>query len=144
MNEAFDIGGYSFMNSYSDFQRSGQSSVAGTVIKGGKYEAVSKMLSRMAMTPKGRFLEAVQAACREEEIPFAQTLFEVIADRHPHPDYLNAKLSLFAVMEAIKGVQVNTDKFLDPDFKDRMTEKDIEMVDLYRYATMISLLLQNK
>lgn len=144
MNEVFDIGGYSFMNSYADFQRSGQSSLVGSVIKGGKYEAVSKMLSRMAMTPKDRFIDGVQTVCREEEIPYLANWFEVIGSRHPHPDYLNAKLCVFAVQECLNNTQVNTDKFLDPKFQDRMSEKDIDMVDLYRYATMVSLLLQNK
>lgn len=133
------------MNSYSDFQRSGQSDVVGTVIKGGKYEATSKLLFRVSLTPKERFREAVQAVSREEEIPYLGNLFGLIADRHPHPDYLNPKLCLFAIQECIlNSNQVNIDKFLDPVFQEKMEEKDIDMVDLYRYATMLALLLQNK
>lgn len=144
MNEAFDIGGVSFMNSYSDFQRSGQSAIAGSVIKGGKYEAVSKLMYRISLTPKDRFIEAVQTACREEETAFPEMIVRAIAERHPHPDYLNGKLCLFAIQECIQNVRVDKDKFIDPRFQERMAEKDIDLMDLYRYSTMISLLLQNK
>lgn len=145
MDREFEIGGVSFMQGFSDISRASRQIGVGSVLVGGKYEALSRMIQRMGQTPKEKFMNAVQLICYEEELPFSESVYSTISDRYEHPDYLHPLVCVLVLNNGcIQGQGVNLEKFKDPIFLEKISDKQLDILDVYRYAHLISNLLQNK
>lgn len=127
------------VSGYADFQRAGMSIGVGNIVQGKKYSKIQQILRSQALTPREKFLEAVKLFCVTEDLGFSD-LYERIADRHPHPQYLSPKGCAFAINYMIKpDGGINKSALTTPANLDRFS---ISALDAYRYAVLISELLR--
>lgn len=126
---------------YSDFSRASQAIGVGSYIEDERYAKIQQILRKKDISPREKFLEAVQLTCYTSELAYNNRVYERIADQYPYPQYLNPKACVFAVAYCIENNRVKESAFLDEDNRKRFTEEGLEILNLYRYATFLSRLL---
>jgi hypothetical protein len=133
-----------FQNAYSDFNRAGRSSGLGSVISGKSSIAkAARRLDKMSKTPIDRFIEALYIAGREEDYKdFNPDIIRDMLSSYKHPEYLHPKVFSIAFNECVIGKKVDTEKFSNPLFLDKLESKEFDPIDVYRYATLIETLFR--
>lgn len=125
---------YELVGGYADLQRSQFGVGVGNIIEGDKYEKIQQILRAQELTPKEKFLEAVQMACYTEDLGFDPSIYEMIADQVKYPQYINAKACVYAV-----HYFNNKAAFKDASLLTKLEENNISLLDMYRYSVIVSL-----
>lgn len=127
---------YELVSGFADFQRSSMAIGVGNII-GGKYTKLQQILRAKTLTPKEKFLEAVQLVCYTENIGFEEKTYDRIASLHPYPQYLNPKVCVYVVSNVLTNSnEINLAKV--------KASTELQPLDVYRYALLISDLLRSR
>ena len=130
-------------SSFADFSRASAAIGIGTVSKG--YESIQRILRNMELDEKQKFLEAAQLFCYKEQFVYEPTTMERIAERFPRIRFLNPPTCVLALKYFIRqdnSIILENFKKDDDTLSQKMTEYEIERLDLYRCAVVISNILK--
>ena len=131
------------VSGYADFQRASMAIGVGSMV-GGKYSKIEQILRAQSLTPQQKFLDSVQLVCYQESIPFSE-VYDKIAFKHPHPQYLNPSVCVYVVSEILDAagkIRANIEK--DKYKKDSPLLLETSPLDVYRYAVSLSSLLTHR
>jgi hypothetical protein len=127
---------YELVSGFADVQRSSMAIGVGNII-GGKYTKLQQILRAKFLTPKEKFLEAIQLVCYTEGIGYEERTYNKIATLHPYPQYLNPKACVYVVSNTLTpNNKINVDKV--------KASTEFQPLDIYRYSVLIAGLLREK
>ena len=130
-----------FVDDYNSRQRAGAAIGIGTVVKG--YESLQRIIRNTTLTEKEKFLEAVQLFCYKEGFPYQVIYIESISEKFPRIRFLNPPACVLALTQCIIGNNdINMESFKNQKLLEKAAEYEIEPLDLYRYAFIISNILK--
>ena len=136
-----------FQSTFSDRERAGRSVGLGAITAGDQFQRAQRRIHRSELSEPERFVEDVERFCVENRIGFSEetrAVYETIAKRYPRPSFLNPGACVLAVTRALDAQNhVQRRAFADETVRDACEENDLTVLDLYRYATIISNLLRN-
>jgi len=132
-----------FVDDYNSRQRASAAIGIGTIVKG--YESLQRIIRNTTLTEKEKFLEAVQLFCYKEGFMYQVVNYETISERFPRIRFLNPPACVLALSKCLVGNNdVNMDSFRNPQLLEKAAEYEIEPLDLYRYAVIISNILKGQ
>lgn len=147
MNTIISINGQEYMHAYSDFAQVSKGGVgAGSVIGGkGKYAKLSKILHRSGLSASERLVENVVRESKEENYAdFDTDYLKTLLDGYKHPEYLHPKVFAIAYDMVRKGTSDFASIFNSQEFIGRLEEKEIDILDVYRYVKLILILMRRR